>query len=109
MTTIKHLTKELTKQFKLFFDLDADADYQTSVSEQTTINQASLEQEIEKLRASNQLVSIQIKNPNNQQQPVQFIVGRFKSVRANHAIFFELANSNLIQIVYTNQIIKIAA
>ncbi|WP_125605557.1 hypothetical protein [Lapidilactobacillus bayanensis] len=109
MTAIKQLTKQLTKQFKLFFDLDPVDDLQMSPAEQQEFDQAVLEREIEQLQAANQIVSVQIKNPNNQAQPVQFIVGRFKSVPAHHAIFFELVDSNLIQLVYTNQIIKIAA
>lgn len=109
MTAIKQLTKELTKQFKLFFDLDPVDDQDLSSAEQEVFEQAALEREIEQLSASNQIVSLQIKNPNNQDQPIQFMVGRFKSAPAHHAIFFELGDRNLIQIVYTNQIIKIAA
>ena len=101
MTAIKQLTKELTKQFKLFFDLDPVDDQDLSSAEQEVFEQAALEREIEQLSASN--------NPNNQDQPIQFMVGRFKSAPAHHAIFFELVDRNLIQIVYTNQIIKIAA
>lgn len=109
MTAIKHLTKELTKQFKLFFDLDSVDDQEMSPTERQELEQAALEREIEQLSAAKQIVSLQIKNPNNQENPVQFIVGRFKSVPTHHAIFFKHVDSNLIQVVYTNQIIKIAA
>ncbi|MFD1465551.1 hypothetical protein ACFQ4L_05510 [Lapidilactobacillus mulanensis] len=113
MTAIKQLTHQLTHQFKSFFDLDFETPTPIATTDNTPeladFDRAVLEGEIKKLQNTSQIVSLQIKNPAAPANATQFLIGRFKRTKDQHTFIFELSDSNMIQIIQVDQIVKIAA
>lgn len=109
MTVMKQLSHHLTNQLKSFFDIDFATSETQSDSEFAEFDRAVLEREISQLQSTNQIVSIQIKDPTSKDSTTRFLVGRFKRTANHHTFIFELSHSNMIQMIHVDQIVKIAA